>query len=464
MRQISLEEAISFYPVVWFVGEPALAYNRAVKTLGYLVNDKGRRIPVDEWTYPLGWKQDATDLKPKSRINADMELIEALLKCESLVVQADGVTFGPQVVQACDAVVNDDRRVVFVSNTHPPADFLTDYICVVEITYDSMETTIKNNCDKNKRDFIPEMVPAVSGLNPFRASTNLLSSFALADKGKDIEFLYGARAEGINRDSAGVVTLEEPDENFDCVVGLERAKRLLTALSTATVKGQPVRGALLLGIPGTGKTMIARSIAGERRMPLYIFDIGSVFGSLVGESEAKIKRSIQTVKQCPPGILLVDEIEKGLSGSSRDSYSGDSGTARRAGGYILQYMNDPKANGGYHLILGTSNDVEKLPAEFVRAGRWDAMLWFGLPKEDARRKVLSMYRERYGLKKTFGNEADLKAFTPAEIESVCRVASVLNTQDWGVAEPFVPVLARARPEDVARMIKWAKTRAVPADD
>ncbi len=55
MRQISLEEAISFYPVVWFVGEPALAYNRAVKTLGYLVNDKGRRISVDEWTYPLGW-------------------------------------------------------------------------------------------------------------------------------------------------------------------------------------------------------------------------------------------------------------------------------------------------------------------------------------------------------------------------------------------------------------------------
>jgi len=135
------------------------------------------------------------------------------------------------------------------------------------------------------------------------------------------------------------------------------------------------KGLLIVGIPGTGKSLTAKATAGAFGLPLLRLDMGRVFGGIVGQSEANLRTVIQTAEAVAPCVLWIDEIEKGFSGS-KSSGSTDGGTSSRVFGSFLSWMQEKKKP---VFVVATANDVSQLPPEFLRKGRFDEMFFVDLP-------------------------------------------------------------------------------------
>lgn len=482
LNKLSLSKTIRVYNLTWVIGEPVRAMKLVTETLSSDTDETGQKAKriahkgYRVWTASTGttdrWPPDSGQRVPKQMIQAEADLVQALLSVDCLVVVADLVRFGTQAIQACFTAIKDDRRIVFVSSSEPSSEMrraMADYLKVFEIDYtdDQLQTLIQSACAKNTTadravTYTPALLEPLRGIRPYMAENMFLESL-VTNPNDLVPALYARRAESVSIDSEGVLELIEPDRKFKDLIGLERAKRLLRALSKS-VHTQPVRGCLFFGIPGCGKTTLAEAAAGETGLPFYIINVERAFGSLVGETEQKVTRVVRLLRRLPAGWLLFDEIEKGLSGSSKETASGDSGTAKRAGSILLKYLNDPRAQTGFHVPLGTSNNIQALPGEFTRAGRWDATFFFDLPSMPQLLKMVDIYREVNRLPKNFGKDADLDRMTGAEVEAVCRQAAVLGAETWKDAAQYVPIYSKFRETELEETRTWAKGRAVGPDD
>ena len=177
--------------------------------------------------------------------------------------------------------------------------------------------------------------------------------------------------------------------------------------------GLPVpKGIALLGIPGTGKSLTAKMIGGLWRLPLLRLDIGSLFGSLVGESEERTRRALRLAETVSPCVLWIDEMEKGLAHGGLDS-----GTSTRVFGAILTWMQEKKAP---CFVVATANDISSLPAELLRKGRFDEIFFLDLPTAEERKEIFSVHlRKRRRLPQDFDVArlaAESEGYVGAEIE------------------------------------------------
>lgn len=177
-------------------------------------------------------------------------------------------------------------------------------------------------------------------------------------------------------------------------------------------------GLVLVGIPGTGKSLCARVTAGLWRLPLLRLDMGAVFGGLLGSSEKNIREAIAISELIAPCILWVDEIEKAFGGSG-----GDSGTASRVLATFLTWMAEKHSP---VFVFATANDVYRLPMEFMRKGRFDEVFFLDLPTEEERRAILSVHLRKRGYEMV-SQRFDLSAlarattgFVGAELEAVVK--------------------------------------------
>jgi SpoVK/Ycf46/Vps4 family AAA+-type ATPase len=148
------------------------------------------------------------------------------------------------------------------------------------------------------------------------------------------------------------------------------------------------KGIALLGIPGTGKSLSAKMIAGLWRQPLIRLDVGSLFGSLVGESEERARRALRLVETIAPCILWIDEIEKALAHGGLDS-----GTSTRVFASILTWMQEKQAP---VFVVATANDISSLPPELLRKGRFDEIFFLDLPTEEERQKIFNVHIRKRG--------------------------------------------------------------------
>jgi len=180
------------------------------------------------------------------------------------------------------------------------------------------------------------------------------------------------------------------------------------------------RGLALIGIPGTGKSLCARLIAGMWKLPLLRLDMGAVFGGLVGLSEKNIREAIQISEVISPCILWVDEIEKAFAGSA-----GDSGTSARVLATFLTWMAEKR-----HpvFVFATANDIARLPPEFLRKGRFDEVFFLDLPSHEERRKILEVHLHKKGFTMV-AQKFDLariatatEGFVGAELEAIVKDA------------------------------------------
>lgn len=153
---------------------------------------------------------------------------------------------------------------------------------------------------------------------------------------------------------------------------------------------RPPKGALVTGVQGGGKSMIAKAVAGTYRLPLIRLDFGRIFAGLVGSSEKNTRNMISQVEAMAPCVLWIDEIEKGLSGTGSSNFS-DGGTSSRVFGTFISWLQDKTKP---VFVIATANDVSQLPAELLRKGRFDAIWFVDLPTEDERREIYRIHLQR----------------------------------------------------------------------
>ncbi|MGV3608025.1 MAG: AAA family ATPase [Planctomycetaceae bacterium] len=259
---------------------------------------------------------------------------------------------------------------------------------------------------------------------------------------------------------SGLLSLHRGTESFEDLGGLDSLKAF--CLRAMRRQGEPnpllrPRGVLLLSHPGCGKSQFAKSLGNETGRPTLTLDIGTLMGSLVGESERNIRHALRMVDAMAPCVLFADELEKGLAGVTSGS-NGDSGVSSRLFGHLLSWLNDHSSD---VFFVGTCNDVSRLPSEFTRAERFDSVVFIDLPNRAQRKKIWEMYLAKFGLdsQQTRPDDTD---WTGAEIKSCCRLAALLDIPLTSASLNVVPV-ARTSAESVDRLRKWASGRCLSAD-
>jgi hypothetical protein len=272
----------------------------------------------------------------------------------------------------------------------------------------------------------------------------------------------------------GLLTYLEPNISFENVGGMQGLKTWLNARKKAYSKyarqyNLPMpKGMLLASVPGTGKTLICKAIAKEFDCPLFALDIGSMFDSLVGNSEKNMREMIKTVDSIGKCVILIDEIEKSLSNHAV-SGGGDSGVSSRIFGTFLSWLNDRK-NPAF--IVATTNDHTKLPAALIRKGRFDQLFWVDLPTGEERKEIFNVVIKKYGRDpKNFSINTLVggsKNFTGAEIEEVFKDAlykaydqdqEVNDNHVMEVLGEFIP-FAVSHESDLKTMRKQAQGKLV----
>ena len=259
---------------------------------------------------------------------------------------------------------------------------------------------------------------------------------------------------------------------LDAVGGLDVLKAWLSTrraafTSKAREYGLPApRGALLVGVPGCGKSLTAKAIATAWGMPLLRLDLGSLKSKWVGESEGNVREALKLAETVAPCVVWLDEIEKALGGATQGA--ADGGVSADALGSILSWMQERV---GRVFVVATANDVSALPPELLRKGRFDELFFVDLPTYGERVAIIQAALRANGRSEAIDAETIAKHtsdFTGAEIAalvpealyvSFADNARSLSTDDLMVAASHTVPLARTSAERITKLREWAKGRA-----
>jgi ATP-dependent 26S proteasome regulatory subunit len=319
-----------------------------------------------------------------------------------------------------------------------------------------------------------QVVHALLGLTLAEAE-NVLAKTLVQNRGlgeKSVEVILDEKKQIIRK--SGLLEYYESGENMESVGGLDvlkswLAKRAVAFTDRAREFGLPApRGVLLLGVQGCGKSLMAKAISRLWRLPLLRFDVGRVFGSLVGSSEENVRRAIKTAESIAPTVLWIDEIDKAFRGSRGSGQGTDAGTSARVFGTFLTWMSDKTAP---VFVVATANDVTQLPPELLRKGRFDEIFFVDLPANLERKEIFRVHLAKRRHEPGQFNLDELAGaslgFSGAEIEE-CIVSSLfdafaeqrdLSGQDLlRTLHQTVP-LSKTMSEEVETLRKWAHGRA-----
>ena len=317
------------------------------------------------------------------------------------------------------------------------------------------------------------LASAVAGL-PRHEAARLFARCWVANRALDATWLRREKAQRVSERLSGALTFQAPEDVSIGGLGNLRTwlsgRREAFSNSKAREYGVPEpKGVLLLGIPGTGKSLTARVVAREWGLPLLRLDAGRLFGSLVGQSESQTREALEAAESCAPCVLWIDEVEKGLSGGKGNSTDG--GTSQRVFGAILTWLQEKTKP---VFVLATANRVADLPPELLRKGRFDEIFFVDLPTFSERLEILAVHLSKRGRDpKSFDLQALAKAsesFGGAELEQAVidglfksfSESRELETNDVLEAIRRTVPLAVTMAEDVKTLREWAKGRAVPA--
>lgn len=276
---------------------------------------------------------------------------------------------------------------------------------------------------------------------------------------------------------AGLLDFIEVSESMANIGGLENLKHWLQQRrgsweeSARNYGLEAPRGVTIMGVQGCGKSMCARAIAGEWKLPLVKFDTAAVFDKYVGETEKRIKKLFRVAEELAPAVLWIDELEKVFAGSAPSSSSSDAGVSSRLLGSFLSWMQDRTAP---VFIAATSNNVSALPPELIRKGRFDELFFVDLPNLSERRAIFGIHLKRHKQNPASYDLDQLalaaKGYSGAEIDAAVQTAMYasfsskqpLNTQDLLQALQSTIPLSTTRAEEIQSLRAWARHRAVPA--
>lgn len=292
---------------------------------------------------------------------------------------------------------------------------------------------------------------------------------------EEVEIVLSEKQQLIRRN--GILEYIEEDETINSIGGLEELKKWLKQRSNAFTErareyGLPQpKGMLILGVPGCGKSLIAKTTARLWGLPLLRLDMGRVYdGSMVGRSEANLRNALKTAESISPVILFIDELDKAFAGGTGSADS-DGGTSSRIFGSFLTWMQEKTSP---VFVMATANRIERLPGEFLRKGRFDEIFFVDLPTTEERQDI---YRIHLSKRRTDITRFDLvqlakmsEGFSGAEIEQAIIAAMYeafaqdreFTQLDIIAALKATLPLSRTMTEQVTALRDWARQRARPA--
>jgi ATP-dependent 26S proteasome regulatory subunit len=330
----------------------------------------------------------------------------------------------------------------------------------LEVTRSGMKAVCRNLRGLTRRQVEQVIVEAVADDRAFKAS--------------DLDTILARKRQLVASD--GLLEFVQAPAAMDEIGGLSSLKEWLRRRERAMHEDaeafgiRPPRGVLMLGVQGAGKSLCAKAIATAWKRPLLRLDPSLLYDRFIGESERKLREALRQAESMAPIVLWVDEIEKGFASAA--SRSIDGGLSQRMFGTLLTWLQEQRSP---VFVAATANDIEALPPELLRKGRFDEIFFVDLPSEAARRQIFQIHLKKRGREP---GRFDLKAlgsasegYSGAEIESAVESGlheafargGDLTTETLVAALRGSPPLSVTMAERVAGLREWARGRCVPAE-
>lgn len=259
------------------------------------------------------------------------------------------------------------------------------------------------------------------------------------------------------------LTIRKYENKLEDLKGFDVAKEIVDEW----IDDPNAKGILLLGPAGVGKSHFCQSLASAYGRMIISMEFAQLMGDgLVGQAEKAMKKALDVISAnanpAAPIIIFIDEIEKGLAGTSGVGNSGarDGGTTDRSNAQFLKFLSDARPKGIY--IVATCNDIEKLPAAYIRAERWDcAPIFVDLPNREEQQAILSHYQKVFNVKE---QPANMTGWTGAEIKAWCKLAAkkISKGKKANEADELIVPVSKTMSQEIDYLRKWKEGRTVPA--
>ena len=312
----------------------------------------------------------------------------------------DDPSISRTIKQLSSSLKETNHNLIISSHLFPSSEELDELMTIVNLPLPDqkeLKNLIKKiaiNTNSNlDEQVLNELSIASSGLTEIKVKQ--VTAKALTQRGKiskeDIKDILEEKKQVIARSE--ILEFFEAKSSQDDIGGLNVLKVWLNQRYRAFSKeareyGLPIpKGVLLVGAQGTGKSLTAKSISKSWSMPLLRLDVGRLFSSLVGSSEARTRETISRAEAMSPCILWIDEIDKGFGGDARS----DGGTSQRVLASLLTWMAEKESS---VFVIATANAIDKLPAELLRKGRFDEIFFLDLPNSEERLSILDLHLKK----------------------------------------------------------------------
>ena len=426
-------------------------------------------ISCDGWQF-MSWDctRGITDTRNNSLLDEIRDPIEALKwlnVCTNTVLLANNLHLfleSPEVIQAIqNGVVRWKATGCVLCLVAPTVRLpleLEKLFHVIDIPLPDYDTMLALQQEIGKHldvEVNPAAAYGARGLTEFEAETAYALSLVRTGKFSP-EVIAEAKGQMIRK--SGLMQLWEPAEIED-VGGLDEVKGFIKNRAKA-FDGEcllpKLKAILLVGVPGTGKSLSCKATASLLNWPLIRLDIGSLKGSLVGESERKLREATQIINAFGNAVVWCDELEKAFAGTKTSGES-DGGTTASMLGYFLTWLQETTAP---ILLMATANNISQLPPEFIRSGRFDAIFFVDLPQTKERLQIIDIVNRKWGSDIPAEYVERLNGYTGAEIEQIAK-----DSLFDGVEQAMTSVIpiSRVMREEINALREWAKNRARPAN-
>ena len=404
----------AYYPVLYLHSYEYYRTKQKIKGIVELLRREGKKVNYYQWDCVYGLVQILPDKTEKriERMQNPLEVLAYILNSkksgEKNIFVLDDINNHIERDEVklmfrkiAEATNNNTHAIILSSIYRLPAE-LEKYITVLQIPLpkrnelgEVLDIVAKQSKVELKTNLRNRLIDAALGMTSMEA--DLAYCLASVKDGFDDKspFTVSSEKEQIIRKS-GILDYFPKNESLKDVGGMENLKGWLKQRQLAYDKEardwglKEPKGLLLLGVPGCGKSLIAKSIASSWNMPLLRLDVGKVFQGIVGSSEDNIRKAIATAEAVAPCVLWIDEIEKGLSGV-QSSGATDGGVTSRIFSTILTWMQEKTAP---VFVVATANNINQLPPELLRKGRFDEIFFVDLPSQKEKENIFSIHLQK----------------------------------------------------------------------
>lgn len=467
------------YPLIYI---PTREEERVESAIAQVAQQLGNRS-VYQWDFVEGYQGNPNDagfgrrnpLQALEFVEKLPESVAAIFVLRDFHRFLDDVAIARKLRNLARTLKSQPKNLVILSPQVTIPDDLSEVLTVQEFPLPSrddirleLERLLKATGRSLDGRVMDDFVRSCQGLSMERIRRVLARAIATHGEfqAEDVELILEEKQQTIRQTQ--ILDFYPATEQISDIGGLDNLKDWLIRRGSAFSErarqyGLPhPRGLLLVGIQGTGKSLTAKAIAHHWHLPLLRLDVGRLFAGLVGESESRTRQMIQLAEALAPCILWIDEIDKAFSGLDG---RGDSGTTSRVFGTFITWLSEKQSA---VFVVATANNIQALPPEMLRRGRFDEIFFVGLPTQEERREIFSVHLSRlrphnlkeYDLERLAYETPD---FSGAEIEQILVEAMHIGfsqnrdftTDDILEAASQIVPLARTAKEQIQFLQDWA---------